>query len=146
MQPENLRSQPDAEVGAGHPVVAELEAAAQNLLFISETDAPLTPFFWPSAEKTLTPELLAQLAKLPADVALSTQTLAEFFEPATTEEDWMNDDERAEARRFQELAKVLEANLSDTVVYRAGETNVAVYAVGKVEGGFAGVATNVVET
>ena len=143
MQPKNSS---DAKTGASHAVVAKLEAAAQDLLFVSETDAPLTPFFWPSDAKEFTLELLAQFAKLPAKTKISTQTLAEFFEPATTEEDWMNDDEKAEARRFQELAKALEANLSDIVVYRAGETNIAVYAVGKVEGGFAGVATNAVET
>ena len=86
MQLENPHSQSDAKAeAANHPVVAKLEAAAQDLLFVSETDAPLTPFFWPSDAKEFTPELLAQFAKLSDEIEIGTQTLTEFFEPAMTE-------------------------------------------------------------
>lgn len=131
---------------ASQTLIAKLETVAKGLLYISETDAPLKPFFWPSEGKTLTPELVAQLAKLPDKTKITTQTLAEFFEPVAKEEDWMNADEKGEARKFQELEKALKANLSDIAVYRAGETNMDVFVVGKIEGGFAGVATKVVET
>ncbi len=137
---------PESATKSGDAIVAKLEAAAKGLLYISETDAPLTPFFWPSEAKTLTPELVAQLAKLPDKTKIETRTLDEFFKPVATEEDWMNDDEKAEARKFGELAQTLKDNLSDITVYRAGEIKIDVFVAGKVEGGFAGVATKVVET
>jgi len=129
-----------------HPLIATLEAATQGLLFPSETDAPLTPFFWPSEAKSLTPDLVLRLAGLPAGTAVSTQDFDEFFAPVVTEEDWQNDEEKAEVRRFQALAKALKDNLKDVAVFRAGETNISVFVVGKASGGFAGVATRIVET
>ena len=139
-------AKPESAAKSSDAILAKLEAAAKGLLYISETDAPLTPFFWPSEAKILTPELVAQLAKLPDKTKIETRTLDEFFKPFATEEDWMNDDEKAEVRKVGELAKALKDNLRDITVYRAGEIKIDVFVAGKVEGGFAGVATKVVET
>ena len=146
-QPEKKpETTPENVAKSGDAILAKLEVAAKGLLYISETDAPLTPFFWPSEAKTPTPELVAQLAKLPDKTKIETRTLDEFFKPVAKQEDWMNAEEKAEAHKFQELAQTLKDNLSEITVYRAGEVSIAVFVVGKVEGGFAGVATKVVET
>ena len=52
-------------------VLKKLEVAAKDLLYISETDAPLEPFFWPGERESLTPEFIKQQATLPADVPVS---------------------------------------------------------------------------
>ncbi len=124
----------------------KIAAAAQDLLFISETDAPLTPFFWPAPSEEITPEFVKKQANLPAEAEISRQTLAKFFEAATTEEDWMNEDEKAEVQRFQNLQTTLEQTLQNITVFRAGETNITVFIIGQTEGGLAGLQTNVVET
>jgi hypothetical protein len=122
-----------------------LESATQELLYISETDASLVPFFWPG-EAPLTPEVVKEKAALHAEAPLEEQTIDEFFEPVTTVEEWMNDEEKAEAARFGALRELLEAKLQNLQVFRAGETKLRVFFVGETEGGYAGVETEVVET
>jgi len=132
--------------------VKALRQAATGLLFPSETDAPLEPFFWPDAVKpngeneALTAEGLATLAGVPLDTPIKTVKLESFFRPALKEEEWHNAEERAQAAKFQGLVKTLKATLTDVKVFRVGETSIDVYIVGKVEGGFAGLRTTVVET
>ena len=134
------------ETKTENEVLEKLEAAAKDLLFISETDAPLTAFFWPCESQKLTPNFVAAQAKMPADAKVETQTLNELFKESTTLEDWMNDDEKAEVQQFQELQKTLEDNLKNIQVFRFGETNIDVLVIGETEGGFAGLQTKVVET
>ncbi len=134
------------EDSAKNGVVEKLEVAAKDLLYISETDAPLTPFFWPGDKGKLMPDIVVKNAKLPTGTSVSTQTLDEFFEPVVTAEDWMNDEEKAEVQRFENLKKTLEANLKNITVFRLGETNIDVFVAGQTENGWAGVQTKVVET
>jgi hypothetical protein len=72
--------------------------------------------------------------------------LETFFRPATKGEEWHNEEEKAQAARFQALVKTLKVTLDDVKVFRVGETKVDVHVVGKVEGGYAGLKTLVVET
>jgi hypothetical protein len=127
-------------------VLGKLKDASEGLLYISETDAPFTPFFWPGEHEKLTPEVIRQHAKLKERPDVSVQTLDEFFELVAAEEEWMNDEEKAEARRFQNLQKTLEESLKNIEVFRFGETELDVFIVGSTVGGFAGLRTKVVET
>jgi hypothetical protein len=130
--------------------VEELQRAAGGLMFPSETDAALEPFFWPVQDSknmsAFTSDQLVSMASIPADAPIKMVKLDTFFRPVLKEEDWHNDEEKAEVKRFQELVKTIKETLSDVKVFRAGETNATVYVVGKVEGGYAGLKTNVVET
>lgn len=128
-------------------VLQVLQAAAEGLLCPSETDAPLTAFFWPDTEMSpLTPEHFRELASLSAEAPVKTVTLTSFFRPTTKEEDWHNEEEQAEVKRFQALVATLRATLQHLQVFRAGETKADVYIIGAVEGGWAGLQTVVVET
>lgn len=130
-----------------NPAVQTLQDAAQGLLFPSETDAPLLPFFWPQAAPAApTPELVAQQTKVPADAPIKSQSIARFFAPATKEEEWHNDEEREQVRRFRHLLEVIQATLKDVKAFRIGETDIDVYIVGSVQDGLAGLQTKVVET
>jgi hypothetical protein len=129
------------------PAIETLKHATDGLLFPSETDAPLEPFFWPHDDDSkLTPETLAPLAGVAADTPVKSVKLETFFRPATKEEEWHNDEEKAQVARFQELVRTLKTTLDDVKVFRVGETRIDVYVVGKVEGGYAGLKTLVVET
>lgn len=128
------------------PIEDTLSQAAQGLAFMSETDAPLAPFFWPGEFEAVTAEIVARQARLPADAKIEQRTVAEFFEPVAAEEEWQNEDERVVARRFQALVATLEQSLREATVFRVGEVAVDVYIVGLAQGGLAGLRTRVVET
>ena len=129
------------------PVIKVLNEATEGLFFRSETDARLEPFFWPAEATSIpTADLVIQLINAPAGAPLKSVTLATFFRPATKNEEWHNEEEKAEVQRFQDLVKTIKSTLKNVKVFRIGETNLDVYIVGIVEGGYAGLKTNVVET
>jgi hypothetical protein len=124
-----------------------LAKAAAGLLFLSETDAPLVPFFWPSEDDAaLTPARLLELAKAKPDAPVKTATLAHFFRNAIKEKSWHNEEEKAEVEKFKSLVATLKSTLKKPQVFRVGEVSIDVYVVGVVEGGYAGLQTRVVET
>lgn len=131
-----------------NPVVTTLQEASEGLLFISETDAPLVPFFWPDENDVdaLTPERLRELANISSDAPIESVSLARFFRSATKKEDWHNAEESAAVGRFQRLVETIKSTLKKPVVFRVGKVNIAVYVVGGIEGGWAGLETRVVET
>ena len=86
------------------------------------------------------------MAGVPEGGTIKTVSLGAFFRPTTKEEDWHNEEEQAEVKRFQGLVAKIKATLEHPQVFRVGETNIDVYAVGAVEGGWAGLQTRVVET
>jgi hypothetical protein len=132
---------------SGNQAVETLIQAAKDLLFSSETDAPFVPFFWPSeGSAALTPETLAPFTNIKADTPIKGVKLDIFFHSATTEEEWHNEEDRAQVQRFQNLVRTIKATLDNVKVFRVGETKIDVYIVGQVEGGYAGLQTQVVET
>ena len=112
----------------------------------SETDAPIFVKYWASDKTELLPGDVAALIEQKADAPLETQTVAEFFKNAATIEDWMSDDEKATAQKFQKLIVTLQTQLDNSHVYLFGERERTVVIIGKVKGGFGGVVTLVVET
>ena len=84
------------------PQLETLPQAAQGLLFISETDAPLVPLFWPDAtDGEFTSDRLSELAGLAHDQPIKSIKLESFFRPATKAEEWHDDEEKAEVEKFK---------------------------------------------
>lgn len=132
-------------------ILAALEEAASGLTYMSESDFPLEPFVWTRAEvgaDAMTPDALRAVTKQAADVPIEAVDFQAFFEPATREEEWYGEEEKAMAAGFRRLVETLETRLTDLTVSRVGEgPQKAVYVVGKTPAGdFAGVLTHVVET
>lgn len=122
-----------------------LEAAARGLLFPSESDFPIEPFFYGDEEPT--PEGLLDAQRLPPKTRVEETTLAGFFEGLTEVAKDASDDERESAERFRSLMSVLEESLTDVRVYRVGEIDIEVFVIGRHPSGeWLGVRTNVVET
>lgn len=127
--------------------LAALQSASQGLEFQSETDAPFEPLFWPDEDAApLSSERVLQLAGAKAGAPIKSTSLAAFFKPATQEEAWHNDEEKAEVARFKALVEAIKNTLFKPQVWKIGETSADVYIVGSVEGGHAGLKTQVVET
>ncbi len=147
---------PGEQAFLGERVLEALRQASQGLLFPSETDAPIEPFFWSDAAP-MTPsiELVASRANVEIDAfegktqeakPFKTQSLAAFFKPTVVEEDWHNEQEKAEVKRFQVLLAAVKSNLKTPKVFRVGKVEIEVYVVGQVSDGYAGFKTMVVET
>ncbi len=128
------------------PVVTQLEVACQGLQMPSETDAPFRTVYWPLEKSDIKPSEVALYLTENADATVKTQSISEFFKNAVTVEDWMSDDEKADAKKMSELVEALSADLENPRVYLIGEREITAAIIGKVQGGFAGVVTTIVET
>lgn len=123
-----------------------LKQASSDLRCASESSYPFTPFHWKVQEK-LNSEIILQKTGRPSSCVVEVISLDKFFRRATTEQDWHNEQERAEVRQYQNLVETLLTHLHDIQVYRIGEVEIDVYIVGRtVSGDLAGLHTKVVET
>jgi hypothetical protein len=120
--------------------------ACDGLIYISETDAPVVPFAGgPVAD--LTPEAIIQHTDHGKEKPTEEISFDIFFSKLTKRRDWFGEAEIGRAKRFGELQKLLEENLRDLKVFRIGEIQIDIYAVGlDGDGNLAGVTTKAVET
>lgn len=119
-------------------ILATLRKAAEGLLFISESEAELTPFCWGADTAVDEEGILANPERdYEPDTAVEATTLERFFRAVPPED----------KAKFDRLAGVLKRHLSDLCVYKVGEVEKDVYLVGKTtDGRWAGLRTTVVET
>lgn len=123
-----------------------IEAACEGLIYISETDAPVTAFFAGPADE-VTAEIILQRTGAETRRPASEIGFDRFFGRLTTVKDWHGDVERARAKKFLELQKLLEENLHQRKVFRIGNIRVSIFAVGLDKFGcLTGVTTEAVET
>jgi hypothetical protein len=120
-----------------------LSQLSEGLLFPSESEYPLEPFTWESA--TLTPETILTRSLKPADTAIESISLEDFFAPVVTDEDWFEDEDRATAQRFRDLQAAI-ATLENVQVFRLGKIEIDVYIVGEIGPDLVGLKTQVIET
>ena len=119
-----------------NPVLKELQAAAKDLLFPSESDAPIEAFAWPGGAGAPDEAALRANAGIEEGAPVERITLAQLAKTIPKES-------RAE---FKPLLDAL-GKLKGTTVFKVGEVNVAVYVVGRTaDGQFVGIKTEVVET
>jgi hypothetical protein len=128
-------------------IIETLNQASQGLLMPSESEFPFESFLWLGVD-TLTSERLLTLTDHALDAQVEETDLEYLFRNVAVEKDWHDEVQRAEVSKFQQLQRVLEANLSDIKVYRVGVINLDVYIVGKLKAGegMAGLRTTLVET
>lgn len=149
----------------GAEVAKHLAAASADLWHTSESDYPFTivrvpgaggaPITAANVKALIAPAYDAhEYGPALAERAVEVRTLASFFDRYTVAEDWWEDEQRAQAPRFQALEDVLRGELIDVQVFRLGERSggwlegeVDVYIIGRsVDGELVGVATVSVET
>ena len=122
----------------------KIKAAAEGLLFMSESDHPLEII-------TINPqhEVEKEIKTLSGkdDSQIEIQTVDHFFrnhirtypdEPA---------EQTVRAKRFVNLVDTLKKNLDDVKVYRIGSVQVDAFIIGKLkDGSYAGLRTKLIET
>jgi hypothetical protein len=126
-----------------------LGKATEGLLFLSESDAPLTPYRFPGppgAEPT--PEALLNVEHLPSDTPVETITVADLFGPFEHAEEGASPEDEADAARYRDLVALLTRELTSLRVYRVGKVDIDVYVLGQeaASGAWLGLKTHVVET
>ncbi len=126
-------------------IAQALQKASQGLLFPSETDAPFEAFEWEGQEGKPDKGRVLELAGL-AGTPVRVKGLDAFFRDVTAEQDWHDDEEKAEVRRFRQLVLTLKELLADLKVFEAGGVEKDVYIVGRAASGWAGLRTKVVQT
>jgi hypothetical protein len=123
----------------------QLRSLTADLVWMSEADYPFEVFIWDDMTK-ITPEQLNARTGHSPDTPVKVIGVDEFFRPCTTSEDWHNDEEAAEVKRYQELVSFLKQNLKDIQIYRVGEIEIDIYIIGQYSGQLVGLKTKAVET
>jgi hypothetical protein len=127
-------------------IIEELKRMTDGLLFMSEADYPFE-IVYREGQAGMSPEILRELSGQPGGSPVEVKSVDEFFRVAVSEPDWKGEQERAVAKRYQALLRLLKENLEELKVYRVGEINIPVYIVGRAKtGNWLGVSTRVVET
>lgn len=124
-------------------LVAKLEKATEGLLYQSETDAPVEVV---SLAEGCEPEALREAAGVESG-EVERVAFEEFFAPLVEEQEWYGEEERETAARFGKVKRLMERSLEELGVFRVGEREVAIFALGRAaDGVWVGVRTRAVET
>lgn len=123
-----------------------LREACEGLLYLSESEAEIVPFFGVKVADCSRKTILGQFQLVKGSPIEERQT-AEFFSRLTTIKDWFSKIEIRNARQFERLQKLLEDNLVDLTVLRIGRIQIDIYVAGiDRSGNLAGFKTKAVET
>ena len=128
----------------GQKLLAEIEKSTSGLVYISETDAPIEPFFCGQVESVDVSQVVQQMF---GSVNFQTVNAKQFFARLTVEREWFGEQEKQTAHRFSVLQKLLEANLRDIKVFKIGHIQIEIYVVGlDAHNNLIGIKTKAVET
>ncbi|SHI82397.1 histidine triad (HIT) family protein [Hymenobacter daecheongensis DSM 21074] len=136
----------EAKTSAADATTTQLQRLTKDLLFISESEAPLTPVSYAAPAGELTDAALLKLTGEAAGSNVEPVELTYFLRNHTADDGVLGDP--ALANRYKALQMFMKLELQDTQVYRIGSgPQVAVYALGKTaEGQLAGFKTVLTET
>ena len=124
----------------------QIERACADLIYISETDAPVTSFVGGPAANVNVETILAQ-TNLPTNTPVEEIDARAFFSRLTKTERWHTDADRERTKKFLELQTLLEEYLGDLKVFKIGRIRIDIYIVGiDQHGHLLGIKTQAVET
>ncbi len=124
-----------------------LQNATQNLVWISDSDAPFEVVMWNQSIDQFSDQVLLQLTHHPETTRVETVAFDQFFAAPTQLQAWQSEEETAIVHQYQQLVEVLKQHLQNLRVYRVGEVELDVYILGATQAGHvAGLATKSVET
>ena len=128
----------------GQKLLAEIEKSTSGLVYISETDAPIEPFFGGKSERINVNQIVQHVSDSSDHETVNAE---QFFARLTTEKDWFGEKEKETARRFSALQKLLDENLRDLTVVKIGRIQLEIYVVGlDADNNLIGIKTKAVET
>jgi Nuclease A inhibitor-like protein len=126
-------------------IIDRLKQATADLLWASESDYPFEVMTWERGAEMTPTALFKELAA--PNMAIEIISLADFFAPVLTTEDWYGAEELATVDRYANLVQTIESNLTEVQVFRLGEIEISVYIIGKTpDGHLIGLKTQAIET
>lgn len=126
--------------------LALISRACEGLVYISETDAPVTPVDLGTAD-TINGEIILQRGGLEVGIEINEVEVDRFFAKLTAIKEGQSNSQKARAKKFLALGKILEKDLRSLKVYRFGRVRIEIYVVGLDDAGhIVGVRTLAVET
>lgn len=127
-----------------HKLIQEIETATEDLFWFSESEYPFKVFYWQNADFSI--DALLQRYNYPPETKIVVKDWQSFFASAIKQEDWHNEAEIAETKRYQNLVSLMRQNLKNLRVYLLGEVEIDVYILGETESAIVGLTTKVVAT
>ena len=127
-----------------HELIQELKTATEDLLWFSESEYPLRIFYWRKSDFSI--QALLQRYNYPPQTKVVVKDWQSFFASAIREEDWYDEIEIAETRRYQNLVNLMAQNMKNIRVYLVGEIEIDVYILGETESAIAGLTTKIIAT
>jgi hypothetical protein len=126
----------------------KIKSLSQDLLWMSESDYPFDTFTWSNQEvKEVNTQNLLQKTHHSLDAPVKVIDVEKFFQRATDQKDWYDDEEKETAKKYQALVETLKQNLNNIQVYKIGDVEIDVYIVGQLKSGdWVGLSTKAVET
>ena len=132
--------------GPEQRMIDAFSQASKGLIYISESDAEVTPFFDGKVD-AVTKEAVLNAAGKPPDTRIEEVDFDQFFARLSEIKEWYEDEEKERAGRFARLSEVLQGYLRELKVFRLGRVQIDIYVVGLDETDhLAGVKTQAVET
>lgn len=127
-------------------IVRKLNEACEGLIYVSEADAPVRVFSGEVAAHVSRSTVLRQTGSK-AEETVAEPAFDQFFSRLTAIQPWFGENESARAKKFLDLQKLIEENLSDLKVFKIGRVQIRIYVVGlDADGRLTGVVTGAVET
>jgi hypothetical protein len=128
-------------------ITEKLRQSSADLLMMSESDYPFEVCLWTSQANGLTTQKLLQLTDHSEDSSVEEVALDYLFRNCAYEQEWHDEQQKQNVKKFQSLVQILKDNLNEIKVYRIGTIDLDVYIIGKTSSGdIAGLSTKVVET
>lgn len=125
-------------------LIEELETATKDLLWLSESEYPFKVVYWRDANFSI--DALLQRYNYSPQTKIAVKDCQSFFASAIREEDWYNESELAETKRYQKLVDLMTKNLKNVRVYLLGEVEIDVYILGETTKAIAGLITKIIAT
>ena len=127
-------------------LIDRLRQLSKGLLWMSESDYPFETIYWKN-QGNLTKKKLLQLSGHDLNTLVEVEQLDRFFVLAIKEQDWHEQEKKAEVKRYRVLLDFLKNYLRDIKVYRVGEVEIDIYIVGRTNfRNLAGLSTKAIET
>ncbi len=129
-------------------ITEKLKQASAGLMMMSESDYPFEVVSWNGeAKEPLTPQKLLHLTDNPEDSLVEEVSLEDFFSNCAYEQEWYDEQQKQDVKKFQHLLQTIKDNLKEIKVYRVGKRKINVYILGKAANeDLAGVSTILIET
>ena len=123
-----------------------LASLTKDLIYISETDAPINAVKFRKVSSVSKSEVLSATGNgqtAPVEIV----DAEKFFERLTTMRDWFGPRETEMARGFAELKNRIDEELTNVKVFKIGKIEMDIYVVGlDRDGNLAGIKTRAIET